>query len=309
MAHREDNDRSIPWIARMLLDTGPAGVALLEGPEFTCSYVNASCQAIAPSRAMLGRNADQVWPEVASRLLPALRQARDTGQPLEATEWRLDLARNGATEPAWFTFRLHPLPVRPGEPASVAVHVLDRTGAVLARAREEELRAERERLLEVERTARAAEQLAQVIPQIVWTADASGAADWLNHHFGEYTGLDAGAARGSGWLGAVHPDDAPGAAARWAASVASGEPVRKKSPAPKSCHALARPSRVEKSPAEAEIEAPESSARRVHRLMTPPAEPPPASAAAGPRVISTRSRDVSGTSSSWSSSARPGSAS
>ena len=78
--------------------------------------------------------------------------------------------------------------------------------------------------LEVERTARAAEQLAEVIPQIVWTTDASGAADWLNRHFTEYTGLDAGTARGAGWLQTIHPDDVPRAAARWAVSVASGEP-------------------------------------------------------------------------------------
>ncbi|HSN89779.1 MAG TPA: ATP-binding protein [Anaeromyxobacteraceae bacterium] len=224
MAHHDDTDRSIPWIARMLLDTGPAGVALLEGPDFVCTYVNASFQAMAPSRAMLGRPVARVWPEIASRVVPALQQARDTGHPLEAMEWRLDVARNGATEAAWFTFLFHPLPARPGEPAPVAVHAIDRTGAVLARARGEELRAGRERLLEVERTARAAEQLAEAIPQIVWTTDAQGQANWFNRHFAEYTGLGADAGRGPGWLGAVHPDDAPRAAERWAASVASAEP-------------------------------------------------------------------------------------
>jgi PAS domain S-box-containing protein len=224
MAHREGTDRSIPWIARMLLDTGPAGVALLEGPEFVCTYVNASYQAIAPTRPMLGRPVAQAWPEIAVQILPVLRQARETGEPSEAREWRLDIVRNGLPESAWFSFRFHPLPSRPGEPAAVAVHVLDRTGAVLARKREEELRAEREKLLEVERTARAAEQLSEVIPQIVWTTDAGGRADWCNRHFTEYTGLDAGAATGAGWQRALHPDDAARAAARWAASIASGEP-------------------------------------------------------------------------------------
>jgi PAS domain S-box-containing protein len=224
MNHPADTDRAIPWIARMLLDTGTAGVALLEGTGFVHAYVNASYQAVAPERAMLGRPFGQVWPELAPRLLPLLERVRESGEPFEGREWRLDLRREGRIDPAWFSFRLHAVPARAGDPAAVAAHVVDRTAAVLARAREDELRVERERLLDVEHAVRAAEQLAEAIPQLVWTADPAGNGDWFNRHWTEFTGLDAETSRGRAWQGVVHPDDAARAAARWALSVSSGEP-------------------------------------------------------------------------------------
>ncbi len=218
------HDRSIPWIARVLLDTGASGVALLEGPEFTFSYVNRSFQDLAPERPFMGRPLSQVWPEITGELVPVLERVRETGQPLEAKDLRLDVLRSGKREPAWFSFALHPVAERAGDPVAIAVRVAERTGAVLAQEREGELRAGRERLLETERARDAAQQLAESIPQLVWIADAQGHADWFNQRWFQYTGLDPQSSRGGGLSSIVHPDDAQRARARWAVSVASGEP-------------------------------------------------------------------------------------
>ncbi|HUL58041.1 MAG TPA: ATP-binding protein [Anaeromyxobacteraceae bacterium] len=219
-----DHDRSIPWIARVLLDTGPSGVALLEGPDFTYAYVNRSYQDLAPERPMLGRSVEEVWPEVASRLVSLMQQVRETGQALEASDMRLDLVRNGRLEPLWFSFTFHAIAGRPGEPAAIAAHAVDRTAAVLARLQEAELRAGRERAEEAARAAEAAHLLAEAIPHVVWTTDARGHADWYNARWYEYTGASQEESRGLGWQAVVHPDDAQRTAARWAMSVASGEP-------------------------------------------------------------------------------------
>ncbi len=66
-------------------------------------------------------------------------------------------------------------------------------------------------------------QLADAMPQIVWAAGPDGEIDYSNRRWREYTGLpeDAG---NDGWGAVVHPEDMPGAAARWAESLRSGTP-------------------------------------------------------------------------------------
>jgi PAS domain S-box-containing protein len=81
---------------------------------------------------------------------------------------------------------------------------------------------DRERLLaDSERRFRV---LAEAIPVICWTADASGWIDWYNHRWYEYTGQTSDDAAGWGWQAAHHPDDFFEVMRRWPESIASGEP-------------------------------------------------------------------------------------
>jgi PAS domain S-box-containing protein len=66
-------------------------------------------------------------------------------------------------------------------------------------------------------------QLADAMPQIVWTARPDGQIDYLNRRWVEFTGLPE-ALGNDGWKHVLHPDDAPLARQRWAASVQSGAP-------------------------------------------------------------------------------------
>ena len=67
---------------------------------------------------------------------------------------------------------------------------------------------ERERveqaLRESERTFR---QIAEVMPQIVWTIDAGGGTDYINSRYHQYTGLSDDLSPKAGWDLVVHPDD------------------------------------------------------------------------------------------------------
>ena len=65
-------------------------------------------------------------------------------------------------------------------------------------------------------------QLADAMPQIVWTADPSGETTYLNLRFAEYTGqrIDAGPVA---WIEFVHPEDVGETLARRHATLASGE--------------------------------------------------------------------------------------
>lgn len=66
-------------------------------------------------------------------------------------------------------------------------------------------------------------QLADAMPQIVWTAAPDGSIDYMNRRWYDFTGLPESAVN-QGWQQIVHPDDAPFTAARWAVSLQSGEP-------------------------------------------------------------------------------------
>ena len=50
--------------------------------------------------------------------------------------------------------------------------------------------------------------LAEAIPQIVWTADSTGGVTYFSQRWADYTGQGFDQARAWGWLGAVHPLDA-----------------------------------------------------------------------------------------------------
>ncbi len=66
-------------------------------------------------------------------------------------------------------------------------------------------------------------QLADAMPQIVWTARPDGNIDYLNRRWTEFTGLPQTVGN-QAWGPLLHPDDAPSANERWAASVRSGAP-------------------------------------------------------------------------------------
>lgn len=96
---------------------------------------------------------------------------------------------------------------------------------------EKQAEAERSMLLERERLAReqaeAAQRwyrnLADTIPQMVWTADPDGYTDYANRHWFDYTGLDHEHTYGFGWLTALHPDDEALALQLWRHCLQTGD--------------------------------------------------------------------------------------
>ena len=67
-------------------------------------------------------------------------------------------------------------------------------------------------------------QLADAMPQIVWTARPDGVLDYTNRRWYEYIELSEAEVNVEDWHVRVHPDDVAGAGAVWAGCVASGEP-------------------------------------------------------------------------------------
>lgn len=76
----------------------------------------------------------------------------------------------------------------------------------------------------ISRSQQSFHQLADAMPQIVWTAKPDGLLDYMNHAMVEYTGMADGAGADQRWTTAVHPDDIDRCLAVWGECVRTGNP-------------------------------------------------------------------------------------
>ena len=67
------------------------------------------------------------------------------------------------------------------------------------------------------------QSLAEAIPQIIWIAGAGGETTYINRRWYDMTGTSQTEGLGTGWMGAVHPDDRAPLSEKWQASLRSGE--------------------------------------------------------------------------------------
>jgi PAS domain S-box-containing protein len=80
-------------------------------------------------------------------------------------------------------------------------------------------------LLEAQRASEARfHELADAMPQIVWTARPDGTLDYTNRRWFEYVDRSETEFAAADWQARVHPEDAERAAALWHRAIASGEP-------------------------------------------------------------------------------------
>ena len=79
----------------------------------------------------------------------------------------------------------------------------------------------------IEKALRASEErfrtVADNVPQVIWTNEPRGKANYFNKRWYEYTGLSYEQSFGLGWQAAVHPEDLPGSVERWEKALKKGE--------------------------------------------------------------------------------------
>jgi PAS domain S-box-containing protein len=67
--------------------------------------------------------------------------------------------------------------------------------------------------------------LSDAIPQMVWTADPTGAVLYCNQRWYNYTGLTPEESRGQGWQQVLHPEDREAGVRAWREAVAGGDRI------------------------------------------------------------------------------------
>jgi two-component system sensor histidine kinase/response regulator len=74
----------------------------------------------------------------------------------------------------------------------------------------------------LEATEKEFRQLADAMPQIVWTANPNGGVDYYNQRWFDYTGMTPGESKGWDWKPVLHPDDLDKYVGLWSRVVATG---------------------------------------------------------------------------------------
>ena len=87
---------------------------------------------------------------------------------------------------------------------------------------EERIRLERDKKETQWESEKSWRELAEVMPQPVWTCTPDGDCDYLSHHWGEYTGKTEAEQLGYNWLDQVHPDDRDLLLTRWHQALETG---------------------------------------------------------------------------------------
>ncbi|MCA1855251.1 PAS domain S-box protein [Massilia oculi] len=204
----------------VLLDAAPVGIVYADpaGRLLVSNAFNRRIWGAHPQSDAVDEYAEWKgwWPPGTAR----------EGQRLLAGDW--PIARTLAGEDsAGGVFEIEPFGA-PGTRRTILVQaaaIRDADGALVgAVAANMDLTAQ----VEAERAMKDSEakfrMIANLIPQIVWSADATGLIDYMNTRWSAFTGVPGERVLGNGWNGVVHPDDLPGLLQRWRHSVASGVP-------------------------------------------------------------------------------------
>lgn len=147
-------------------------------------------------------------------LAARFKNALDGGGALEI-EFRIDTTSD---QLRWLVARAQPRVAADGKITGVAGVFIDITRAKLREA------ARQTRNARLRESAQLLRAIADTMPQLVWSADSNGYADYFNGRWFAYTGRSETDCVGDGWLEAVHPADYADARDTWILCRQVGEP-------------------------------------------------------------------------------------
>ncbi|MHB0938506.1 MAG: PAS domain-containing protein [Armatimonadota bacterium] len=195
-----------------ILEQLPVGVGVTDTKgNFIIS--NALMREFVPER-IPSRDAERVWHwhavdaegrPIPPEYWPGARALR--GETVPGMEFTYV---DGTGQPSWRLVTAQPYYAADGTVIGTIVVVQDITARKQA---EEALRESEQRFRE----------LADAMPQLVWTAEPGGRVDYYNGRYKEYEGITPTGEEGYHWAPVLHPDDVQPTVAAWEHALASGE--------------------------------------------------------------------------------------
>jgi len=114
---------------------------------------------------------------------------------------------------AWYTMRILPYRTIDNVIEGAVITFVDITG----------MKKVQKALLESESLFR---QIAETLPQLVWTCQPDGFCDYLSPQWVEFTGIPGEKQLGFGWLDQIHAADRSALTTAWKTSASTGEPLK-----------------------------------------------------------------------------------
>ncbi|MBB6270830.1 PAS domain S-box-containing protein [Pedobacter cryoconitis] len=182
---------------KSFLMQAPAGICVLDGPEFVFELVNPSFQELFPGRSLIGKTFVAALPEIKGQLMwDILQEVYATGETFQGSEMLIPLANEetGNAEERYFNFIYQARFDSQGQIDGILLFVYEVTDMVLVR-------------LEVEENEQRFRLLLNAIPQIAWTNTVEGEINFYNEQWFRYTGIDTEGNQAIGLQDMIHPED------------------------------------------------------------------------------------------------------
>ncbi|MEO6134379.1 MAG: PAS domain S-box protein, partial [Ginsengibacter sp.] len=120
---------------RNSVDQAPMGIATFTGKDFIVELANDSYLEIVGKKAndFIAHPLFEVLPELKETVLPQFNDVVETGEPFYASEFVVDLRRNGEIEKAYFNFVYNPIKDENGDITGIMVVATEVTNIVKAK--------------------------------------------------------------------------------------------------------------------------------------------------------------------------------
>jgi len=195
---------------RSLVESAPFPIAVYTGLEMRIQFVNQSVIDIwGKGKDIVGRTYAEVLPELANQgIYQQLENVFTTAIPFHAHNQRVDLMVDNKMKSQYFNYSFTPLFDINGKVYGVMNTAADVTDLVVSKQK-------------VEESEKEFRQLADSLPELVWTTDSAGNQLFASRRWKEFTGLDPYDADTFDKM--IHPDDRENVLYAWTVSLASGD--------------------------------------------------------------------------------------
>ena len=206
----EGSERSL----RLMISQAPVAICILRGKEYVVEIANERMLELWGKSAedTVDKPIFKGLPEASGQgLEPILQQVFETGETFTANERPVNLPRNGNIEITYINFTYQALKDLNGKINGILAVAIEVTDQVIVRQK-------------IEASEKDFRQLADSLPELVWTTDANGKQTFASKRWKEFTGLDP---RDENTFAAiVHPDDLENVIRVWTESLQTGKPYK-----------------------------------------------------------------------------------
>jgi PAS domain S-box-containing protein len=213
---------------RQMFAQAPGFIAYTHGRDHVFAFANAAYQQLVGHRNVIGMRVADALPEVVEQgFIGLLDRVFDSGEPFVGRDLPVLLQRTagGPLETSFLDFVYQPIRDDVGAVIGIFVQGQDVSPAHRAKVERD---ASATAAADARRDLASAEIrrrfLIESIPVQVWTSTPEGQLDFVSNRVVAYFQRPAPQILGDGWLAILHPDDVPTTGARWAHSLATGEP-------------------------------------------------------------------------------------
>ncbi|CAD7800474.1 Signal-transduction histidine kinase senX3 [Chryseobacterium aquaeductus] len=162
--------------------------------------------------SVIGLKLEDALPELEGQpFIGILKDIFKTGKPYTATEDRVNLVVDGKLQTYYFNFSYKPLKNANGEVYAIHNMAVDVTDLVIARK-------------EIQKREEKFRDLADSMPQFVWTCDQYGEMNYMNDNWYRFTGFDKNEKPSEGFKRVINPEVHAKVEDVWAESVKTGKP-------------------------------------------------------------------------------------